>query len=508
MGSGGFVDWACPTYDVLETVGVFGYEPSPILGVAMRRLLSIAAALALSGPGVAAADGARSALLRVLYVGDKGSPRARSYEKFLSDAFIFLDTVDRRAFDPASANNADVVVLDWPEEGAGGSPTDNPAQWEQNVRSPLGDRTNWQKPTVLIGTASHLVARSWKVFGANGCTCFSPAAYDLRDHPIYDHPEPIERTKLTRRPWPEEWTEWHDDEAIGVLPLLRPGKKPPRPGWCTYPRDMAEAPEVEVFSGGLNTMTSTAVALWRQGNLLHFGFDAQPDELNATGKALLINSIAYIARFVDDRPILETPSSFMAKPVLLRSTIVRIIARNSSAEWEYLKANFDPAVLSSAGIKKLSAFAGWYPTVREFLIPNDQGLMTVDNDALALYLKPARPDFFPRVIAKLARPATDVARALPGTVPSHARPASVTAEAESAAAAAADDALARRLLVRYAPNGLGPGATAKQWAAWWKANGDYLFFAEIGGYRWYVDPLAQARKTPTVTLRGEKRANH
>jgi len=275
---------------------------------------------------------------------------------------------------------------------------------------------------------------------------------------------------------------------------------------------MAEAPEVEVFSGGLNTRTSTAAALWRQGNLLHFGFDAQPDELNATGKALLVNAIAYIAGFTDDRPILETPSSFAAKPILLRSTIVRIIARNSSEEWAYLKSTFDPAVLASAGIKKLPAFAGWYPSVREFLVPNDEGLMTVDADALALYLKPARADFFPRVIAKLARPAPDVARARPGTVAARARPAAVGADAErarlaAAAAAAADDAFARRLLARYAPDGPGPGATAKQWVAWWKANGDYLFFAEIGGYRWYVDPLAQARKVPTTKLRGEKRAS-
>ena len=167
---------------------------------------------------------------------------------------------------------------------------------------------------------------------------------------------------------------------------------------------MSDAPEVEVFCGGVNTKTSSAVAVWRQGNLLHFGFDASPAELNSAGKALLINSIAYITRFRADRPILEAEPPSAKHPILTRATMVRIIARNSSEEWDYLKANFDPTVLTTAGIKQLPAFARWYPSVRDFLVPSADGLMTVDTDAQALYLKPGRPEFFPRAIALLARP--------------------------------------------------------------------------------------------------------
>ena len=58
------------------------------------------------------------------------------------------------------------------------------------------------------------------------------------------------------------------------------------------------------------------------------------------------------------------------------------------------------------------------------------------------------------------------------------------------------------------PDAPGPAATAKQWSAWWKDNGAYLFFTETGGYRWYLDPLAKKRKVPTAKLRGEKRASH
>jgi hypothetical protein len=443
----------------------------------MRRLLSIALGVVVSAPCGASADTPRAALLRVLYVGDKETDRARAYAAFLDEAFILSNVVDRRTFDPASVVNVDVVILDWPQDDLAESRGGNASPWEREVRSPLGDRRAWRVPTVLLGTAGHQLALAWKTIGANGCPCFNPAAYDLHDHPIFNRPIAIERGKLTRRPWPQEWTEWHDEAEIRVLPLTQAKKQPRQPGWCAYPRDMEEAPEVEVFCGGVNAKDSDAIAVWRQGNLLHFGFDASPAEFNSMGKALLVNAIAYISRFTEDQPIVEIESPGR-NPVLLRTTIVKMIARNSSEAWQYLKASFDPGVLAAAGIKTLPAFAGWYASVREFAVPSAEGLMTVDADALALYIKPSRAEFFPRAIATLARPGEDAAKA-------------------------------RRLLARYAPPDCpGPAATVQQWSAWRKANRDYLFFSEIGGYRWYVDPLAKARKVPTDKLRGEKRASH
>jgi hypothetical protein len=62
--------------------------------------------------------------------------------------------------------------------------------------------------------------------------------------------------------------------------------------------------------------------------------------------------------------------------------------------------------------------------------------------------------------------------------------------------------------VRYAPDGPGEKASARVWSAWFKENGDYLFFADVGGYRWYLDPLAKARHEPMEKLRGPARGNH
>jgi hypothetical protein len=238
---------------------------------------------------------------------------------------------------------------------------------------------------------------------------------------------------------------------------------------------MSEAPEIEIFCGGINAKTSTAGALWRQGNLLHFGFDLSPDEMNDSCKAMLVDAIAYISRFTEDRPIMRTPSPFAGHEFITRPRIKNLVDR-SGDWWDYLESYFDRGTLAAARVKNMAAFAKWYPTVSDYLFPNAEGLLTVDADAQAMQLHAGHPDFFDRAIADLGRSGREAIRA-------------------------------RRILVRYAPEGPGAQATAQEWADWWRANSDYLFFGEAGGYRWYLDPLAKARGVPTARLRGTARAS-
>src|SRR4051812_8180272 len=215
---------------------------------------------------------------------------------------------------------------------------------------------------------------------------------------------------MIRQPWPQEWTDPHDSNEILVLPLAAAGSRKNQPGWCTYTRGMSEAPEIEVFSGGINAKTATAAALWRQGNLLHYGFDLSPDEMNEWGRALLVDAITYISRFTEDRPIMQTPSPFAGQEFITRPRIEQVM-RRGDGWWDYLKSYFDKGTLAAAGVKDLAAFAKWYPTVRDTLCPNAEGLLRVDADARAMRLNPGRREFFDRAIADLGRPAEEAERA-------------------------------------------------------------------------------------------------
>jgi hypothetical protein len=98
--------------------------------------------------------------LSVLYIGDIGTPRARHFEGFLRQNVGRVSVALRRDFKPAEAADADVVLLDWPQSDS--------ARNERQGKAPLGDRADWTKPTVLLGSAGLNLAVTWKARGGSG----------------------------------------------------------------------------------------------------------------------------------------------------------------------------------------------------------------------------------------------------------------------------------------------------------------------------------------------------
>jgi hypothetical protein len=283
-----------------------------------------------------------------------------------------------------------------------------------------------------------------------------------------DKPFRIDRT-TERRPTPDAFKSAISTATIDVLPLAKEVKRERTPGWCTY-SDAFDSPEMEVLCGGINHKTATAGAIWRQGHLLHFGFDLTPEEMTERGQRLLINSIVYIAGFTEDRPIPHAPER-----ALLRVGADRVV-KKERPDKSYLEWYFTPEVRKQGHADDWGAFQTWYRQNRAFLRADRKqgGSLILDEDAKALNVAPGRPEFFPATIAALKEGVSKADRAA-------------------------------TLLRRYAP--LGPKETeAVAWQRWWEENRSYVFFSEAGWYRWYIDPLARKRGVPSTELRGAARA--
>ena len=126
----------------------------------MKPFASAAIALALvcGSHSSAAVDLAK---LSVLYVGEPtNSARAKQFTEFLQEHVGRVDAANRRGFQPSRAGDFDVVLLDWPQSGA------TQQEWKQPA--PLGKRSEWTKPTVLLGSAGLNLAVVWKVRGGSG----------------------------------------------------------------------------------------------------------------------------------------------------------------------------------------------------------------------------------------------------------------------------------------------------------------------------------------------------
>lgn len=98
--------------------------------------------------------------LKVLYVCDPTNARTESVTEFLGKHVKQVQSTSRKGFDPKSAQPFDVVLLDWSQSG------DTRNEWLKP--SPLGERSQWTKPTVLLGSAGLNLAVVWKVRGGSG----------------------------------------------------------------------------------------------------------------------------------------------------------------------------------------------------------------------------------------------------------------------------------------------------------------------------------------------------
>ena len=404
--------------------------------------------------------------LRVLYV---GTERPEAWSSFLAEHVSKIEVVPRKGFDPARAADFDVILLDWPQ----GEET----REMRLLTSPLGDRNAWNRPTVLLGSAGLNMAVAWKMQGGAGCTCLSPMAYGLREHEIFTGPHRIDSSAMVTIPTPEAFQDELTEKEISVLPVVDDRDKNWKAGWCTHAHYFDKNPDVEFMCGGVNEQTPTSAAIWRQGNFLHFGFEQSPQEMNDVGRKLLLNSIAYIARFTEDRPIAVTPSVF-AGPVCRPRTNPERWLKGEAYKVEWVVDMFAPKEkeLLTAMPTREEKLA-WCRENSAYFHPGSEPKLEIDEDLKQIETAFDQPSFFDRVLGDL--------------------------DSQDAAAATR----ARRLLQRYVPCGPGDDATPAAWRTWYRENSPFLFALDTGNYHWYIDPLAKKRNIPTANLHGPARAN-
>lgn len=292
---------------------------------------------------------------------------------------------------------------------------------------------------------------------------------------VFETPQPIDTTATTARETPASWKKYlgaDERESVQVLSLVASGRGG-RAGWCTAGFEL-EGPEIEVMCGGINTKQPTHAGLWRQGNLVHFGFQQDPSEFNETGRKLLVNSVVYASRFTEDRPVT------LGRSPLDQEAFVRLR--------HYLKSSLDAEPTDVAAIaehfgapwsEQIEALSG--PDAIEWVrahwsyIHSANRKLALDADAVALGVPRDTDELFERAPALLEH-------------------------SESSGRM-------RVLLARLFPEGPGAEAESDAWSAWLTEVRPYAFFNDTDGYVWKIDVLARARGVPTKALRGTARAD-
>lgn len=114
---------------------------------------------------VLAQDRALNPALHLAFVGELQSQRGVDFVTFLRAQFARVDAVERSTCTPEQLRCADVVLLDWPQQGA-------VSDWIRDKtkphHNPLGELARWDRPTVLLGSAGLSVAADWSLPGTFG----------------------------------------------------------------------------------------------------------------------------------------------------------------------------------------------------------------------------------------------------------------------------------------------------------------------------------------------------
>ena len=123
------------------------------------RITRISAALLLCALPALGQEKPVAPPLDVLYVSDgTAADRAQAFESFLKKRFSSVATSDHDHVSRMDLEAADVVLLDWSMERGDMPPKS----------SPLGEREEWNRPTVLLGCAGLHHACAWEVAGGSG----------------------------------------------------------------------------------------------------------------------------------------------------------------------------------------------------------------------------------------------------------------------------------------------------------------------------------------------------
>ncbi|MFI5402264.1 MAG: hypothetical protein ACHQ1G_04955 [Planctomycetota bacterium] len=97
--------------------------------------------------------------LAVLYAGVKDDPRTAEFTEFLSKTFARVTAIDLGALNAATADAADVVIVDSP------SPYKEGGKFEFPKAPELG--TDYAKPTILMGAAGGVVLNTNRTLKLN-----------------------------------------------------------------------------------------------------------------------------------------------------------------------------------------------------------------------------------------------------------------------------------------------------------------------------------------------------
>jgi hypothetical protein len=220
-------------------------------------------------------------------------------------------------------------------------------------------------------------------------------------------------------------------------------------GLVSAPWGFDDSPDAERISSGVNSKGPDSIAIGRHGNWFLWGFAGDPGQMTESARRVFVNAVCWMKKF-DGLPPIAVRA---AKPRDLLAFYLEYLQKSPKmAEADWFKKMLDPEVHKATGLVP-DKLAAWRRDHVEW-IREEKGIFGADADVKSLGVSNRKLEFFDAVLARLASDEKDET--------------------------------AWRVLRRYVPEP--PFVKAADVRAWVDGNRARLFFTDVGGYRWMVDP--------------------
>lgn len=274
------------------------------------------------------------------------------------------------------------------------------------------------------------------------------------DHPIFH--EPLDAGVVLEE---SDWERDFDGRGVWTVQTGKLGEEVDY-GVVSDGHGFEDSSDCERISGGVNSKGPWAVAIGRQANMLQWGFSAAPDRMTPSARRAFLNAIAYVKRFDGERPLVEKElrgRSWLEQYARLVGELDTLDPDHARAYREALPKRFPAGWIERVGLDG-EALEALRRENEEYLWSESAGTFVVDGTLEELGVSNRTPAFLDLLVERL------------------------TADPE--------DAAALELAARY----LGPiGCDARSALDWIAKNREWLFFSDVGGFRWLVDENAKRR---------------
>ena len=344
--------------------------------------------------------------------------------------------------------------------------------------------------------------------------CLDSYAHGLRmKHEIFHSPNKVQLT-IEELPTPDGYAQHPKGKQLGeTMPMWRvqtEGYKDGKGqlvGVVSRDAGFFDSPDVEWISGGVNSKGPEAVAIGRHGNFLHWGFAASPKYMTPEAKLVLVNALHYIAKFDRQAPVARKVTGTVLRESVLENlggiteagyaeTLVRYAGYRKDSEDRKvaIQAKIDGGEEVSDMDKQMLTYPamenpGRFDRVRGYFSDDAWKLVDGDPKAIKQYLGSNLPYMHPTG----GWYELGVDEELRSFTVGNADPAFLSRAIQALGDPEKSD-LAQSLLMRYTNQDFGE---ASQWQAWLAKHQGKLFFCETAGYKWLVNTLDGAAKTPS-----------